>query len=68
MVPDASVPPPSEILAQLRAKSKLIVHQQERVDRGEFKSVGAAIGLQKLKREREQLRSELPPFYIVPTE
>lgn len=57
--------PPAEILSDLRAKSKLIVHLQGRADRREFKSVNDAIVLQKARREREVLRRELPPFRLV---
>lgn len=56
---------PEDILKDLRAKSKLICHQQRRADEGHFKSVGDAIGLQRLKRDRDRLLLELPPLRLI---
>jgi len=56
---------PSDILKDLRAKSKLIVHLQGRANRGEFKSMADAQTLQRTRRERQRLMDNLPPLRLV---
>lgn len=56
---------PSKTLADIRAKSKLIDHLKARRDKGDFKSVGDAVTLQRTIRERQRLMDELPPLRLV---
>lgn len=59
------MPDPSETLAAIRAKSKLIHHLKSRRDRGEFKNVNDALALQRAEREAQRLRDTLPPLRLV---
>lgn len=56
---------PSAIMQELKRKSKLIAHQIQRRDRGEFKSVNDGIALQRLQREAQRLREQLPPLQLI---
>lgn len=51
-------------LAAIRNKSDLIVNQQQIADAGKFQSIGAALGLQRLRRERAALQAQLPPLRL----
>ena len=54
-----------KLLAEIRAKSKLIRHLRRRRDKGDFKSTGDAIELQRAERERRMLQEKLPPLRLV---
>lgn len=54
-----------ELLSRVRAKSDLIVKQQRQADAGQFDTMGAALGLQKLRQDRKALQAELPPLRLV---
>ena len=62
-------PPPDPgvayLLRQIRVKTVAIIRQQEKADAGEFTSMGAALGLQKLHQERNALQARLPKLRVV---
>lgn len=57
-------PDAKAVLADLRALSKRIVAIQRAADRGEFKSMAGAFGLQKLRKDRDRLIRQLPPLRL----
>jgi len=57
---------PEDVLAAIREKSRLIAEQQAKADAGKFRgNMGAAIGLQRLLRDRKTLQAALPPLRLV---
>lgn len=58
--------PSEELMQRIRAKTDLIVKQQNLADAGLFRSMGAALSLQKLRNERKALQGQLPPLRIIP--
>lgn len=56
---------PGEVLKDIIAKSRMIDKQRDRANRGEFKSIGDAIALQRTIRERTRLQQELPSLRLV---
>ena len=55
----------SDILKAIQEKSRLISIQQSKADRGEFKSYGGAIGLQRLRLERKEFMGKLDKLRLV---
>lgn len=55
----------TDLMARIREKSRLIVQQQRIADTKGFSSMGGALGLQKLRRERQALQAQLPPLELV---
>ena len=54
-----------EILKEIKEKSRLIHIQQKKADKEGFKDYGGAIGLQRLRRDRDALKGALTPLKIV---
>jgi hypothetical protein len=65
MPPSEQPRDPALILKDIRAKTNMIGLQRHRQRTGEFKSMGAAMALQKLLRERKLLQGELPPLRLI---
>ena len=57
---------PQDILTEIKRLSKLIADIQRKFDSGKFKGYDAAIGLQKLKRDRQVEMSKLSKFTCIP--
>jgi len=57
---------PQEVLRLIRKKTKVKAALTKRRDAGKFKSVSAAISLQKVEQEIVRLRSELPTLQLIP--
>lgn len=62
---DYSLLTQQSLLSRIQHLSKLIVEQQAKADAGEFKSYGGAIGLQRLRLEREALVKKLKPLQVI---
>lgn len=56
---------PATVLKDIVAKTRMIDKMRSRAAKGEFKSIGDAIALQRTIRERTRLRQELPPLRLV---
>lgn len=56
---------PKSLLPTIQQQTDLIQRLRKQRDAGKFKSVGAAISLQKAENERRKLQAELPPLRIV---
>lgn len=56
---------PSHILSAIHHQTDLIQRLRKQRDAGKFKSVGAAISLQKAENDRRKLQAELPALRIV---
>lgn len=53
------------IMSRIRGKTDSILRQQADADAGKFTTIGAAIGLQKLRTERKVLQAQLPSLRLV---
>lgn len=62
-------PPPSAdvqaLMTRIRAKTDIIIKQQHIADTTGFDSMGGAMGLQRLRRERQGLQARLPALALV---
>jgi len=57
---------PEDVLSAIREKSRLIVIQQAKATAGKFRGdYGGAIGLQRLRRDRQALMGSLPKLQLV---
>ncbi len=54
-----------ELLTRIRGKTDSIVRQQRIADTEGFQGMGGAMGLQRLRREREAMQRQLPPLSLV---
>jgi hypothetical protein len=58
-------PDHAETLATIRKKTDLAHRLRSKRDAGEFRSVGAALALQKVEQDIATLRRELPPLRLI---
>lgn len=56
---------PKAILSEIKAKTQIMLRLRKNRDDGKFRSIRAALGLQKIEQEIKQLRAELPPLTLI---
>lgn len=54
-----------QILVAIKEKSRLIAIQQQKADKSGFKNYDGAIGLQRLRIERDMLKTLLQPLTLI---